>query len=119
MWLFSGTGQFKNDTLLAIPKVESKIALLSLFSGRGITIQKIALFDPGLFLKVAEDGTANWDIAKGEKEGLPAEEEKPKVLEARAGSNEFEVQLEEVVINNAHVTYDDKPTQFFYGFCWF
>lgn len=109
----SGIQGFQNDTLLKIPSMETNVSLFSLFGKNGIAIQKIILDKPELLLKVNKEGKANWDIAKMEEN---AEEISSVGSNQNGEDEEFVILLDEVIINNADVSYDDRELNFFIEF---
>jgi hypothetical protein len=73
-----GKGQFKQDTLLYVKHTNVVIDLFSVFGGERYEVKRILVDSPKVVVKVVEDGSANYDIAKTEEtvneESLPAEE---------------------------------------------
>ncbi len=109
--LVVGTGDFQQDTLLKIPSIETNMGLFSLFGGE-ISINKVILNDPELFLKVNEFGKANWDIA------VKVPEVEPQTTKEVVTKDEdgFTLLLDKVLINNASVIYKDEPLDFLIEF---
>ena len=97
-----GKGQFQNDTLLHVSYVRTKMDLASLFNKSGMRIEEIVLFQPRLNLMVSDSGKNNWDL-------IPAES----TVASNTGntieeSNEFQLQLEKIEVQDANFLYDDK-----------
>lgn len=98
----NGKGQFKNDTLLHVSYVRTKMDLASLFNKSGMRIEEIILFQPQLKLMVSDSGKNNWDL-------IPAESTvASNTGNNRVESNEFQLQLEKIEVQNAKFLYDDK-----------
>lgn len=93
----TGKGNFSKDTLLSTSSVSLKAGLFNLL-GDDKSIDEIELTKPRLNLMVSESENANWDIAKGE-ESSPQEE------------GTLNLQLEEIIIRNADVIYDDRAAK--------
>lgn len=89
---------FEGDILFAVKEFEVEVDLFSLF-GDQIKINGISLNEPKIFIKVLEDGTANYDIAV---EDTSAPEEP-----ADTTSTAFNIGIDHWVITNGHIIYDD------------
>ncbi|MFW6310310.1 MAG: AsmA family protein [Prolixibacteraceae bacterium] len=95
--IVTGKGDFSQDTLLVAQAMSLKAGLFSIL-GDDKSIEEIELTNPRLNLLVNELENANWDIVK-EEETAPQE----------AGT--FDLQLEEIIIRNAEVIYDDRAAK--------
>lgn len=104
--IVTGTGVFANDTLLSAPTISTKISLASLFAKEGIALEEITFIDPFLNLKVDKAGKANWDIVK-ESGTAQVQNQQPKETSS-SSKKPFELQLENIVISNATILYNDK-----------
>ena len=100
-WL-KGTGEFANDTLVQAGEVTAAINLFSLFGDSGYDISKIFIEDTRLHAIVLPDGQVNWDIMKPD---TTATEETPTAEEE---SSPFKVKLQQFVIKNMNLVYDDQ-----------
>lgn len=102
---FSITGleEFEGVKLADIAAIEATIDLASLF-GDQINIKRIAIVSPTLDVRVLENGSANYDIAKASEE---------EVEEESGESSAFNIQLKEYSITNANLIYDDKSMPFY------
>jgi len=89
---------FEGDILFAVKEFEVEVDLFSLF-GDQIKINGISLNEPKIYIKVLEDGTANYDIAV---EDTSAPEEP-----ADTTSTAFNIGIDHWVITNGHIIYDD------------
>lgn len=94
---------FEGEILFAVEELNAVINLGSLFFGDQIKIKGVVLNQPKAFLKVLEDGTANWDIAIAED--IPAET-------ADTVAVAYNIGIEEWEINNGEVIYEDLSIPF-------
>ncbi len=101
----TGATPFQKDTLLKIQVIRSDMDLLSLFSKDGATLGALHLEDPVLRLLVGEDSLANWDFFRdSEPESTTGNtpDESPEKT--------FQLELENVVVTGADVSYLDQST---------
>ncbi len=97
-----GTEEFEGDTLVHIGDFNISIDLFSLF-GDNYKINSINLIDPKIYVKVLEDGTANYMIAKETEE----------VEEDTTETSNFNLSIESWKIENGYIKYDDKSMGFY------
>ncbi len=101
----TGARHFQNDTLLKIPVIRADMDLLSLFSKEGVSLEELSIESPVLRLRVGEDSVANWDFYTDSKPtgktGDIADDAEEKV---------FQLELENVVVTGADVSYLDQST---------
>ncbi len=64
----SNPGGLATGSLLAADEIQVNLALMPLFSG-DVDVKKFVLVKPVIDLKVAKDGSANWDFGNGETAG--------------------------------------------------
>ncbi len=95
-----GSGEFQNDTLLKIGEFRTRIGLESLLNSKGITIEEIILNNPALNLKVAANGSTNWDITKNNAQ--------PGSQPTKTPEKQFTIQLQKIKIADGDISYDDK-----------
>lgn len=100
-WM-KGTGEFANDTLVQAGEVTAAVNLLSLFGDSGYDISKIFIEDTRLHAIVLPDGQVNWDVMKPD---TTATDETPATEEE---SSPFKVKLQQFVIKNMDLVYDDR-----------
>ncbi|NQU85062.1 MAG: hypothetical protein HQ541_04815 [Mariniphaga sp.] len=100
----TGINKFQNDTLLRIPVFSSEMSLKSLFNKDGAIIGKLRVESPVLKLMVGEDGTSNWDFSNETESGSPASDI------SSSEEKVFQLGLEDVIISNADVSYEDKSS---------
>lgn len=93
-----GVGDFKSDTLAAIPKLSVSINLMSIIRGDTYKVRGIVIDDPKIYLKVLADGRANWDIMK---------EDTTAVTDTTKVPSKFDVSLKKLIINNGILIYND------------
>jgi len=100
-----GIDDFENDTLANIKSLEVSINFLSVIKGESYEVKSISIVQPFVQLLILDDGTANWDIAKGDG----AEEEA--VAEESEESSPFSLSLRKLRITNARFLYIDLETK--------
>src|SRR5690554_2702379 len=98
----SGNAPFQNDTLLYVNELQVDLNLKSILFDDVPKLTAIHLNGGSVYVKVLEDGTANYDIAvdSGEEE-----------INSDTGGFNLGVNLIEV--NNLDFIYDDRQMQFF------
>ena len=96
---------FEGQILFAVSELEVEVDLFSLL-GDQIKINGIILNTPEIFIKVLEDGTANYDIAMASEEAAPAE--------PTAGTEPaaYNIGIDHWEISNGHIIYDDASLPF-------
>jgi hypothetical protein len=95
-----GIDNFEGDTLASIGNIGLVMDVMSVISGDQIVIQKIALDQPTIMVKVLEDGSANYDIAV-ESDEIVEEEE------STAEGGAVNLSIQEYSITDGIVVYDD------------
>jgi hypothetical protein len=99
----TGVDRFEGDTLVAVPSFRAVLDLGSVLrSVRGsdaMILRDVELTRPAVRLVVLEDGTANWDIVRGEEASLREEPARP-----------FSLSLRRFEIVDGSVTLDDRHT---------
>ncbi|WP_321375493.1 AsmA family protein [uncultured Draconibacterium sp.] len=98
--MIKGKGEFAQDTLLNVPRFAATMNMSSLFSSNR-SIEEVILENPSLNLVVAESGNVNWDVA-------PASGTAEKKSAATDDAEEFQLALENIEVNDAHLIYNDK-----------
>ncbi len=58
-----GKDKFQDDILVSVNNINVTIDLMSVFKGENYEVKKISIINPDVFIKVLEDGTANYDIS--------------------------------------------------------
>jgi uncharacterized protein involved in outer membrane biogenesis len=98
----SNVAPFEGIDLARIGSLTATVDIKSVF-GDKIDIKRIGLVKPFIHVKVLEDGTANWDIAKADS---TATEETPEDT-----ASAFNIGLREYWIEDGTLIYDDRsPT---------
>lgn len=101
-----GIAPFEGDTLAYMDDLALTVDVMSAVRGDQIEILTIDLHRPVINVKVRQDGSANYDIAKAS-----TEEEEP---EAEASEGEgFSLQITGYSVTDARVVYDDVPLGFY------
>ncbi len=90
-----GLDEFDGDTLTSVPSFILTIDLFSVFSGDKYSIKKVHIRNAGVYLKVLENGMANYDIAIETEDEEESEE------------SSFSLELKGVHVSNARIIYDD------------
>lgn len=98
-----GVGAFENDTLVAADEITAAVNIMSLFGDDGYDIKKIQLDGVSIKAIVLPDSTVNWDVMKPGDDSLQAEE-----TPADSTASPFRIKLQELVINDLNVIYDDR-----------
>ena len=99
-----GRDEFAGDVLFAIDNFEVEINLGKLLFDDQMSIQSISLINPHIFIKVLENGKANYDIAIASEE---TEIEDETVTEDESN---FSMAIEKWQITNGEVIYDDATS---------
>ena len=97
-----GVDTFATDTLIKLPKLSLGVDFMSIF-GDEYKVNSIILENPTINALVLKSGKANWDIAKPSTE-VDTTTSEPTV---------FKLKLQEFVIKNATIVYDDKSLDFY------
>ncbi|MEM8861935.1 MAG: AsmA family protein, partial [Chloroflexota bacterium] len=95
---------FDGEILFAVEEFEVEVDVFSLF-GDQIKINGIRLNHPEIFIKVLEDGTANYDIAVESTEA-------PEAATVDTTATAFNIGIDHWEITNGHLIYDDKSLPF-------
>ena len=93
-----GTGEFKKDTLLYSESVDLEINLKSLFSDKGYEVLRFQVNNSRIYAHVLPNNKDNWSIMK--------EDSVPQPIDTSA--MKFNVKLNNIVFNNAHIVYLDE-----------
>lgn len=99
----TGVDTFKNDTLIKFHSLNVTLDLMSVISGNEIKIKKIIIDKPNINIKVLDDGTTNYDIAKEDTSSVAEN-----VTEEENSS--FKLNLKKFEIKNGNITYDDNES---------
>lgn len=97
-----GNAPFDNDTLVSLRELSIDFNLKSILFDDYPTLTGVHLNGGNVYIKVLEDGTANYDIT------FPSEE----VVEESTESN-FKIGVDEMEISNLNVVYDDRQLNYF------
>jgi hypothetical protein len=99
-----GTGVFAGDTLIKTDELILVVDILSIIQGKTISVKKVNMENPIIFVHVLKNGDANYNIVK--------ESESDSTNTSEEESN-FSVALNEYALENAHIVYDDKGLDFY------
>lgn len=90
--------------VVALKSLELDVNVSSLWKEKSIEILTFRLIEPSISLEVTKHGKANWDIVKAS-----TEDETPAAETKQEGStSDFGIDLEEVIIEQATISYIDK-----------
>lgn len=104
-----GKGEFSGDTLLNMESMQATMNLSAIFKKSGRSVDEIILNRPVLNFVVSEAETNNWDIVKSDSL-QSADATLPSAPES-GQENGFELQLENIKINNGLVIYNDRAAK--------
>lgn len=92
----SGIGKFAGDTLVKMEALKLALDIKSVFqTEKPMNIHGIELVNAYIYALVAEDGQANWNIAKQTSE--------------KKEESKFWLAIEEIKLNNVNIVYKDIP----------
>ena len=92
-----GINEFKGIRLAEVNTFETRLDLLSLFSGENIEIKRVSFFEPKLYVKILKNGKPNYDIM------IPTDELEETEVEPTA----FSLNLNQYEIVDGDLIYDD------------
>lgn len=98
-----GIDSFSRDTLLQCQNIRLSLDLMSVISGGKIEVERIALQNPEIHLRVLPSGAANWDIAKADTG----------TSDTATAASSFQLGLQELKIENGDLVYDDQSLGFY------
>ncbi|SIO05549.1 AsmA-like C-terminal region-containing protein [Algoriphagus halophilus] len=96
-----GNAPFENDTLARLNELQIDFNLKSVLFDEYPTLTGIHLNGGSLYIKVLEDGTANYDITYPSKESTPSEE------------SNMRIGVDQIEINHLNLVYDDRSLSYF------
>jgi hypothetical protein len=91
---------FEGDTLMHVEKLLLTLDLSSVISGDSYEIKSIQIKEPTMYVKILKNGSANYDIVP--EDTVEVEEV------AEEESSAFSMKLQEFIISDGHVVYDDR-----------
>lgn len=103
----TGHDEFKGLKLVDIEKMSLSINLWSVFSG-DYEINGFELDKPNFYVKVLNNGKANYDIVKPDTAATTTT-----TTDTASSSSAFNLALRYYAINGANITYDDAPGKMF------
>lgn len=98
-----GVDSFSRDTLLQCQHLRLSLDLMSVIRGEKIEIERIALQNPNMLLRVLPSGKANWDIAKTDSAAA----------DTSTAPSSFKLSLQELKIDKGQLVYDDQSLDFY------
>lgn len=97
-----GNAPFENDTLVSLRELAIDFNLKSVLFDDYPTLTGVHLNGGNLYIKVLEDGTANYDIT------FPSE-----VVAEETTESNFKIGVDEIQISNLNLVYDDRQLDYF------
>ncbi|HWY38820.1 MAG TPA: AsmA-like C-terminal region-containing protein [Bacteroidia bacterium] len=94
-----GVGDFENDTLAALKKLQLDVNLMSVITGDQVKVEEIILTEPRISAIVMHNGKANWDITK------PSANSAKK--DTSGTKTKFKLSLKKFEITHAKISYND------------
>ena len=94
-----GNGVFSTDTLIAAEKIDAAVNIMSIISGKDMTIYSVFIESPRIHAIVNKDSLANWDIVKPDTANISSTSAKP-----------FKMELQQYAITNAYINYKDETS---------
>ncbi|MDJ1494702.1 AsmA-like C-terminal region-containing protein [Cytophagaceae bacterium DM2B3-1] len=94
-----GKDVFRSDTLLAVPKFQVTVDIMSVISGDKIKVKAVDLESPRILAKVLKDGKANWDIYIADT---------TQTEEVDTSQSNVAVGIDSWSVTNGHIIYDDR-----------
>ena len=95
---------FKGDTLARIGEVVIGINPMKLLNGKHVDINAIIVSKPYIYIRVAKDGNANYNIMRPDSVKT--------VDTTKTGGGSYSIGLKRFSIRNAYIVYDDKEEGF-------
>nr|WP_287936580.1 AsmA-like C-terminal region-containing protein [Algoriphagus sp.] len=95
-----GIDQFEKDTLIHGERLDLAFNLKSVLFDEYPTLSGLYFEGGDLYIKVLEDGSANYDIAK------------PSEASSEESSSQFKIEIEEIQVSGLNLIYDDRSLQF-------
>ncbi|WP_144605956.1 AsmA-like C-terminal region-containing protein [Algoriphagus algorifonticola] len=95
-----GKDQFEGDTLIQVDQLDLDFNLKSVLFGDYPMLTGLHLNGGDLYIKVLEDGTANYDITKSSDS------------ESESSESNFRIGIEQIEVNHVNMIYDDRSLQF-------
>lgn len=95
-----GIDQFEKDTLIHGERLDLAFNLKSVLFDEYPTLSGLYFEGGDLYIKVLEDGSANYDIVK------------PSEASSEESSSQFKIEIEEIQVSGLNLIYDDRSLQF-------
>lgn len=96
-----GNAPFESDTLVSLDELQIDFNLMSVLFDEFPTLTGVHLNGGNLYIKVLEDGTANYDIT------YPSEET------ASSAESSMKIGVDQLEINDLNLVYDDRELDYF------
>lgn len=96
-----GIPPFQNDTLIHVNNFQVDFNLKSILFGDNPSLTGLHLDGGSMYVKVFEDGRANYDIINPEEDQVETEE------------SDFQIGVDLIEVNNFNFVYDDRQLKYF------
>lgn len=96
-----GNPPFQNDTLIHVNNLQVDFNLKSILFGDNPSLTGLHLDGGSMYVKVFEDGRANYDIINPEEDQVETEE------------SDFQIGVDLIEVNNFNFVYDDRQLKYF------
>lgn len=96
-----GNPPFQNDTLIHVNNFQVDFNLKSILFGDNPSLTGLHLDGGSMYVKVFEDGRANYDIINPEEDQVETEE------------SDFQIGVDLIEVNNFNFVYDDRQLKYF------
>ena len=93
----TGNSTFSADTLVAAKRIDAALNIMSVISGKDMTIYSVYIESPRIHAIVNKDSIANWDIV------IP-----DTIVVASTAKKPFKMELKEYAVKNAYISYKDE-----------
>ena len=92
-----GNGAFTADTLIAAKRIDATVNIMSVISGKDITIHSVFVESPSIHAIINKNNLVNWDIMKPDTSVATSTSSKP-----------FRMELKQYTVTNAYINYKDE-----------
>ena len=93
----TGNSTFSADTLVAAKRIDAALNIMSVISGKDMTIYSVYIESPRIHAIVNKDSIANWDIVMPDT-----------IVVASTAKKPFKMELKEYAVKNAYISYKDE-----------
>ncbi len=95
-----GIGEFSEDTLASVQRLDAALNIMSVVSGDKISIYSVTAESPRVHAIISKEGKANWDIMKPDTS----------IAKKDTAASSFSMKLNRYEIRHAYISYEDKQS---------